>query len=110
MIPGPWTVRHLVDGGRDLFADWMAGLRDVMAVKAIVKRLDRLAHGNFGDSRSVGGGVWELKIRLGPGYRVYYGIEGPSVVLLISGGTKSDQSGDVRRARALWRHRLGGPK
>lgn len=103
MNPGRRTVRHLVHRGRDFFAEWIVDLQDALAVRAIFRRLDRLAQGNFGDCRPVGGGVWELKIRLGPGYRIYYGLEGLSVVLLILGGEKSDQDGDILRARSLWR-------
>jgi putative addiction module killer protein len=64
--------------------------------------------GNFGDSKSVGGGVEELRIDFGPGYRVYFGRDGQSVVILLGGGSKQTQSKDIQRARALWEDYLNG--
>lgn len=95
-------VRHYVSNGKDFFGDWLKGLRDRMARAAILKRIDRVEDGNFGDHRSIGKGVWELRIHFGPGYRVYYGEDGPTIVLLLCGGDKSTQQADVHRARALW--------
>ena len=73
-----------------------------MGRAAIRKRIDRVEEGNFGDHRFVGGGVWEIRIHYGPGYRVYYGEDGPKVVLLICGGDKGTQKKDVRKAQELW--------
>jgi putative addiction module killer protein len=61
-----------------------------------------LQDGNFGDHKSVGGGVWELRIDIGPGYRVYYAKGGSVVILLLSGGNKSDQSNDIQNAKTRW--------
>lgn len=65
-------------------------------------RLDRVAQGNFGDCRPVGKGVWELRVHCGPGYRIYYGEDGPDVVLLLCGGDKRGQRRDIARARRYW--------
>lgn len=66
------------------------------------KRIDRVEDGNFGDRGFVGGGVWEIRIHYGPGYRVYYGEDGPAIVLLLCGGDKGTQRRDIRSARELW--------
>lgn len=68
----------------------------------IVARVDRVKAGNFGDHKPVGGGVWELRIDYGPGYRVYYALAGRQVVLLLCGGDKRKQSSDIRTAIAMW--------
>ena len=83
------------------FLGWLIGLRDVQARARIAKRLDRLAQGNFGDARSVGNGVSELRFDFGPGYRVYYTMRGQVVVILLCGGDKGSQQQDIERAVAL---------
>ena len=65
-------------------------------------RLARVRAGNFGDHKSVGGGVSELRIVFGPGLRVYYGLHGQKVVVLVGGGDKGSQTRDIRRAQQLW--------
>ncbi|MFT4108050.1 MAG: type II toxin-antitoxin system RelE/ParE family toxin [Propionicimonas sp.] len=67
----------------------------------MVERIDRLAHGNPGDTKPVGGGVWELRLTYGPGYRVYYLQDGDQLVLLLCGGDKSTQQADINRAHQL---------
>ncbi len=67
----------------------------------IAKRIDRLAQGNFGDAKSIGNGVSELRFDFGPGYRVYYMMRGQVVVILLCGGDKSSQQRDIERAVAL---------
>lgn len=79
------------------FANWLAGLRDARA-KA---RIDRLAQGNSGDVRPVGGGVSELRIPYGPGYRVYFVRRGATLTILLCGGDKASQERDIVRAKAL---------
>jgi len=78
--------------------EWLAGLKDIKARAKIVTRLDRLALGNFGDCRSLRGGLFELRIDWGPGYRIYYALLGRTCVLLLCGGDKRKQSSDIRRA------------
>ena len=84
-----------------VFRDWLADMRDAIAVKAIRRRIARVQAGLFGDAKAVGDGVHELRIDHGPGYRVYFSRRGGAVVLLLCGGDKSSQERDVARAQAL---------
>ena len=88
--------------GDDRCGRWLDEVRDTHARARIAARLIRLHDGNFGDCRSVGSGVWELKIDWGPGYRVYYAIDGKRVVLLLEGGDKRTQPQDIARAIERW--------
>ena len=72
------------------------------SVPRIQTRIDRMELGNFGDHRSVGAGVSELQIAFGPGYRLYYGREGNTLVVLLGGGTKARQARDIATAQACW--------
>lgn len=107
MQPHQRKVLHYVVDGRDRFGEWLDSLPDVLGQTAIIRRLVRVENGNFGDHCSVGGGVWELRIHCGPGYRVYYGEDGPVIVLLICGGDKGTQRKDIRKAQRLWAERGG---
>jgi putative addiction module killer protein len=84
------------------FDEWFDSLRDRKQQVAVDARLTRVRAGNFGDCKSVGGGVFELRIAQGPGLRVYYGLQGQQVVILLDGGDKSTQARDIRRAQQLW--------
>jgi len=90
--------RYLTASGRDVFGEWLAGLTDARTKAKIVARIDRLSAGNFGDCRALRGGLFELRINWGPGYRVYYALVGRACVLLLCGGDKRKQSSDIRRA------------
>jgi putative addiction module killer protein len=85
----------------DLFARWFAGLRDRRARMRINARIRRLSVGNPGDVRPVGGGVSEMRIDYGPGYRVYFVQSGKALVVLLAGGGKDTQDRDIVRARKL---------
>lgn len=85
------------------FLDWLTGLKDVQGRARIAKRLDRLADGNFGDAKPVGGGVSELRFTFGPGYRVYYVQRGQLIIVLLCGGDKQSQQRDIERAIAMAR-------
>lgn len=88
--------------GRSPFDDWIDGLRDVTGRALIRKRLNRVRTGNLGNTRSLGDGVWELKIDFGPGYRVYFGEDGPKIVVLLVGGDKGSQDRDIQKAKDYW--------
>jgi putative addiction module killer protein len=88
----------------EAFARWLDGLRDVRARARVQVRIERLAAGNPGDSRPVGGGVSELRIDYGPGYRVYFKYVGREIVILLAGGDKRTQSADIRTALRLGRN------
>ena len=83
------------------FLDWLTDLRDVQARARIAKRIDRVALGNFGDTKPVGDGVSELRFTFGPGYRVYYTRRGDVVIILLCGGDKATQDRDIERAKAM---------
>jgi putative addiction module killer protein len=85
----------------EIFARWLSGLRDRRARIRIQARIDRLEIGNPGDVKSVGGGVSEMRIDYGPGYRVYFAYRGATLVILLAGGDKSTQDRDIATARKL---------
>ena len=84
------------------FDAWFDSLRDKRMQAAVDARLARVRAGNFGDCKSVGGGVSELRIAFGPGLRVYFGLHGQKIVVLVGGGNKSSQTRDIRQAQQLW--------
>lgn len=88
--------------GDSPFSEWLEGLRDIQARAIIRKRLNRVRQGNLGNSRSVGDGVFELKVDFGPGYRVYFGNDGEKIVVLLCGGDKNSQEADIRKAKEYW--------
>jgi putative addiction module killer protein len=85
----------------EVYRDWIDSLRDRAGRARIQVRIDRLAHGNPGHHRHLGDGVSELKIDVGPGYRVYYTERRGELIVLLAGGDKSTQQDDIRRAIAL---------
>lgn len=84
------------------FREWFAALKDRAAQMRIDARLVRLRSGNLGDVKAVGGGLSELRIDYGPGYRVYIGMVGNTLVLLLCGGDKRTQAADIKRAKKYW--------
>jgi len=109
MMPIEQEVRiYARSDGSEPFTDWLRGLRDRETRGRIRQRIARLRLGNFGDARSVGDGVQELRIHFGPGYRMYFGREREVVVILLCGGDKRSQDRDIERAKEYWReHRSG---
>ena len=85
----------------EIFSNWFKSLRDRRAKARIQARIDRIELGNFGDVATVGEGVRELRIHYGPGYRVYFVQRGSVVVVLLSGGDKSSQNSDIKKAKEL---------
>lgn len=92
------------------FTSWYKKLRDVRGQQKILARVDRASLGNLGDHRSVGEGVSELKIDFGPGYRVYLGFDGDTVIVLLIGGDKSTQDDDIKKAKSFWKEYKEGKR
>ena len=88
----------------EVYRDWINCLKDLGARARIQVRVDRLVHGNPGTHRHLTDGISELKIDVGPGYRVYYTIHGTRLLLLLAGGDKSTQRRDVEKAIRLARN------
>jgi len=88
----PREIRnYLTVHGKNIFDEWLDSLRDRRAKAKIRARLDRVEDGNLGDSKSVGEGVFELRIDYGLGYRIYFGQEEIIIIILLCGGDKSTQ-------------------
>ena len=96
------TRHYLTADGRDVFANWLKQVRDPIAKVQIIKRVNRVELGNFGDHSFCRDGVWELRVPIGAGYRIYYALAGLDVVLLLSGGDKRTQDADIDRAVRYW--------
>lgn len=97
-----YEIRHyLTSSGRDLYTEWLKRQRDNTARVAIVRRVLRMIPGNFGDHKFCRDGVWELRIDVGPGYRVYYAIADGQIILLLCGGASA-----WRQAHAAERYRI----
>jgi putative addiction module killer protein len=95
-------VREYLDAaGRSPFGDWFADLEAVAAAKVTVA-LTRIAAGNLSNVKSVAAGVFEYKMDFGPGYRVYFGRSGRTLIILLAGGTKKRQQRDIEMAHARW--------
>lgn len=98
-----YEIRHyLTQSENDVFMEWRRKLRDAKAAVAIDRRINRIELGNFGDHKFCRDGVWELRIDVGKGYRVYYAIAGIEVVLLLCAGNKKTQDADIDRACDYW--------
>jgi len=96
-------IRHyLTASGKDPYQQWLDDLKDLKGRVVILRRIDRIADGNFGDHKFCQQGVWELRIDFGPGYRVYYAQEGETAVILLCGGSKRGQSSDIKEAVRNW--------
>ncbi len=100
------TLHYQLPNGKHPFSEWLLALSDKRIQSRILARLDRVLFGNFGDTKLVDTGVWELRLHFGPGYRVYFGLDGQVLVILLFGGDKSTQDGDIKRAREHWKDYL----
>ena len=95
------VLHYVSESGTDYFDAWLR--KQSPETRARVQtRIDRVELGNFGDHKGVGGGVFELRIAFGPGYRVYYGRDGHEFVILCGGETKKGQTRDIADARIRW--------
>ena len=93
---------YVVTGGQQPFAEWFSDLETAARAK-VTRAIIRLEQGNFSNVKSVGEGVFEYKIDFGPGYRVYFGQDGQTLVILLTGGTKKRQQREIEAAHAYWR-------
>ena len=92
---------YVTSAGKCPYADWFDSLDQEAAAK-VQTAVERMEDGNFGDHKSVGAGVTERRLNIGPGYRIYYGRDGEKLVILVGGGTKKRQNTDVKTAQAIW--------
>ncbi len=99
---------YVTKEGKNLYRDWFDSLKNVRTQVKIDVRLIRVRLGNFGDAQSVGKGVYELRFHFGPGYRIYYGLDGNEIVLLLCAGNKSSQKKDIKKAHIYWEEHIGG--
>lgn len=100
-MPQGVEVREFISNNRAPYSEWLNELDRPLKAR-VLTRIDRVRRGNFGDAKSVGKGVFELRLDFGPGYRVYFGKEGNTTVILLCGGDKDSQPKDVERAKNLW--------
>ena len=95
-------IEEYVSDGRNPFRQWFDGL-DPQAAASVTVAIERLSEGNTSNVKSIGEGAAELKINRGPGYRIYFGWDGKVLVILLGGGTKRRQQGDINAALQRWR-------
>ena len=93
---------YMASEGRQPFGEWFTDL-DAVARAKVTRAVVRLEQGSFSNVKSVGEGVFEYRIDFGPGYRVYFGQDGQTLVILLTGGTKKRQQRDIDEAHAYWR-------
>ena len=96
------VYEYVTADGKNPFRDWLDGL-DVQTRARIQARILRFSTGNLGDHKTVGPGVWEARVMFGPGYRIYFGKDGVSLLVLLVGGDKASQARDIRRAQRFWK-------
>ncbi len=94
-------LEYLDSTGRSLFARWFDGLEKQAAAKVTIA-LTRMSAGNLSNLKGIGGGVLEYRIDFGPGYRIYLGLDGNMIVILLGGGTKQRQQRDIEAAQRRW--------
>ncbi len=98
-----WSIsKYITVAGLCPFDEWFETLNSTTQARVDV-RLDRVNLGNFGDSKSLGDGIYELRLHFGGGYRIYYGISGKRVILLLMGGVKKTQTKDIKTSRLYWK-------
>jgi putative addiction module killer protein len=96
------AVEYTSEAGKKPFAEWLLRLKDRKGRAIILRRINQAEEGNFGSYRDLHDGLFELKIDFGPGYRIYFGIDGDSLIVLICGGDKGGQQRDIFTARKYW--------
>ena len=101
-MDGSFEIQEYTEDGRSPFADWFNRLNAVTAAR-VDRYLRRLEAGNFGAAKPLREGVFGLRLDFGPGYRVYYGREGRTIIILLGGGSKRWQDADIAAAVQRWR-------
>lgn len=101
-MDGSFEIREFLEGGRSPFGEWFNALDAVTAAR-VDRYVRRLEAGNFGAAKPLRSGVFELRMDFGPGYRVYYGREGQTVIILLGGGSKRRQEADIAAAIERWK-------
>ena len=103
------VLEYQTANGQRPYQGWIRNLKDRQGVEIIHVRMARLRLGMFGDHRYVADGVWELRIFFGPGYRIYYLLDGDDLVILLCGGDKDSQNQDIDKAKTFaadyWRRK-----
>jgi putative addiction module killer protein len=89
--------------GKEPYTQWLKSLKSKQDRLRVLKRVELMRVGHFGDSKPLGDGVYELRFFFGAGYRVYYGLDQGNIVLLLCGGDKSGQNRDIKQAKACWK-------
>lgn len=102
-----YEIREYVEGGKSPFADWFKDL-DAADAARVDRCIRRLEAGNFGAAKSLQDGVSELRLDFGPGYRIYYGLDGKTLVILLGGGDKGRQRRDIKAAVERWKQYKSG--
>ena len=99
-----YCIEHYLtaNGHNDPYASWLSRLKDSRMKVSVIRRVARLEQGNFGDHKFCKDGVWELRLDVGPGVRIYYALAGKRVVLLLGGGDKGSQATDIQTAVNNW--------
>ncbi len=99
-----YEVKHVLSAnGVDIYQAWLDTVQDKRSKARITTRLDRAALGHFAMTEPVGGGVSEMKLDFGPGFRVYYAIQDRRIIFLLGGGSKARQQNDIDQAKTLWK-------
>jgi putative addiction module killer protein len=104
-MPGKEILIYQTEDGRRPFNNWLTALSPEARTK-IKARLERVGLGLLGDYKNIGLGVFELRIHWGPGYRIYFGFDGKTFIILLCGGDKSAQFRDIEKAHAYWQDYL----
>lgn len=95
---------YTTTSGKQPVRKWLENIKDSLTQALLYKRIRQAGMGNFGSTRSVGGGVSEFKIDYGPGYRIYFGLHKDKLIVLLVGGTKRNQQTDIETAKDYWNH------
>lgn len=96
------VYRYKTEAGAEPVTEWLLSLKDNLVQAKMRLRINRVAEGNFGDCSSVGDGVSELREHIGAGFRMYFGQQGKTIVILLCGGTKRTQTSDINTAKKYW--------